>query len=79
MRAEKEFNYQRSVTSANLGSIYDAPVDTSTKAGSSEKEDQSSQAISLGKETRKFELTERAQRRLPFNTFDTTNLTDYDA
>ena len=73
-----EPNYKRSITSAKLGSIYDGPVDASTKAGSSDEKDQSSRAISVGKETRKFELTERASKKLPFNTFYSTNLTDYE-
>jgi len=58
--------------------VYDDPAETITKAGSSDEKDQSSRLISVGKETRKFELTERANKRLPFNTFYTTNLTEYE-
>jgi hypothetical protein len=78
-KMEKELDFKHSLTSANLGSVYDVPVDASTKAGSSEKEDHSAHPISFSNASRKFELTERAQRKLPFNTFYTTNLTDYDA
>lgn len=71
-RELKDSKYQHGLVTAHTGSIYDAPVnDDSTKA--SENGDGESY-----KNSRRFTQTEKAVKKLPFKTFYTTNLTDYD-